>query len=406
MLDTMTLTKLTGALCGALLVFLLGKWVAEEMYHMGGGHGDDHGQAYVIDTGEEDAGAAEEEGPDFAMLIAQADEAKGAKVFGKCKACHKLEDGANATGPHLYGVVGRDVGSVDGFGYSGSLVAVAQTWGIDELNGFLENPKGYAPGTKMAFSGLSKPEDRANLIVYLDLLDGDRVEYAAPAEEASATEAMEEVTEEAAAAVEEATREAVAAVEEATEEAMAAVEEATEQAVEAVEGASEETAAAVEETTQEAAAAVEETAEQATAAVENATEQAAESTQEAAEAAQAVVEDAAADMSGFAAVVAAADPAAGEKVFKKCQACHKLEEGANGVGPHLYGVVGRAVGSVDGFNYSGKLKAVAETWTADTLNEFLTKPRDYAPGTKMAFNGLRKEQDRANVIAYLDSLDD
>lgn len=173
-MDTMTLTKVTAALCGALLVFLLGKWAAEEMYHMGSqghGHGDEHSQAYYIDTGEEDAGEVEE-GPDFATLFAAADAGKGEKVWGKCRACHKLEDGANGTGPHLFGVVNRNVGTAAGFGYSGSLVAVADVWSPENLNGFLENPKGYAPGTTMGFNGLAKPEDRANLIAYLATFGG------------------------------------------------------------------------------------------------------------------------------------------------------------------------------------------------------------------------------------------
>jgi cytochrome c len=168
MLDTMTLTKATSGILAAFLIFMLGNWGAETLYHVGGhGHGDDHSQAYVIDTGEEDVAEAVDEGPDFATLLASADAGKGERVFGKCKACHKLEDGANGTGPHLFGVVDRATGSVDGFGYSGAMVAVTETWSTEALNGFLENPKGYAPGTKMSFSGLKKPEDRANLIAYL-----------------------------------------------------------------------------------------------------------------------------------------------------------------------------------------------------------------------------------------------
>ena len=168
MFDTMTLTKIGGALFGALLIFLLGKWAADIIYTVGGGHGDDVAQAYVIETDEgEDSGAAAEEGPDLATLLASADIAKGAKVYGKCKACHKLEDGANATGPHLYNIVGRAVGAADGYGYSGALVAVADTWTPENLDGFLEKPKAFAPGTKMSFSGLGKATDRANLIAYL-----------------------------------------------------------------------------------------------------------------------------------------------------------------------------------------------------------------------------------------------
>jgi len=171
-MDTMTLTKVTAALCGSLLVFLLGSWAAEEIYHSGGhGHGD-HDQAYVIEVEGADDGAEVEEGPSFEELYASADAAKGEKVWGKCRACHKLEDGANGTGPHLYGLVDRAVSAVDGYGYSGALVAVAETWSPANLDGFLENPKGYAPGTAMGFNGLAKPADRANLIAYLATIGG------------------------------------------------------------------------------------------------------------------------------------------------------------------------------------------------------------------------------------------
>ncbi|MYM56142.1 c-type cytochrome [Thalassovita mangrovi] len=171
MLDTMTLTKAGGALCGTLLVFLLGNWAADSLYSMGGGHGEGHEQAYVIDTGEADGhAAAAADGPSFEELLASADVAKGEKIFSKCKACHKIEPGANATGPSLYGVVGRNVGSMEGFGYSGKLVAVADVWTPENLNHFLTNPKGFAPGTKMSFAGLKKEADRANVVAYLESL--------------------------------------------------------------------------------------------------------------------------------------------------------------------------------------------------------------------------------------------
>lgn len=170
MFDTMTVTKAGGALCGAFLVFLLAKWGTETLYYTGvGGHGEeDAAQAYVVDTGEADAGeeVEGESGPDFATLLAAADAAQGEKVFGKCKACHKL-DGTDGTGPHLNGVVGRDVGSVPGFGYSDGMLAVEGNWDPEHIATFLADPKGVVPGTKMSFAGLPKAEDRANLVAYL-----------------------------------------------------------------------------------------------------------------------------------------------------------------------------------------------------------------------------------------------
>lgn len=173
MFDTMTLTKATGAVCGSLLVFLFANWAGEALYSTapagGHGEGEEVAQAYTIDTGE--AAPAEggaEEGPAFADVFAAADAAAGEKVFGKCKACHKL-DGTDGTGPHLNGVVNRAKASVAGFGYSEGLVAMAaDSWTPENLDKFLTSPKAYVAGTKMSFAGLPKVEDRANLIKYLE----------------------------------------------------------------------------------------------------------------------------------------------------------------------------------------------------------------------------------------------
>ena len=102
----------------------------------------------------------------------------------------------------------------------------------------------------------------------------------------------------------------------------------------------------------------------------------------------------------------AADADKGKKVFRKCKACHKVEAGKKGVGPHLFGVVGRAVGSVEGYKYSKGMLDFADgkSWTAEELDGYLTNPKKHVKGTKMAFAGLRKEADRADVIAYLESL--
>ncbi|MEP2781637.1 MAG: cytochrome c family protein [Pseudoruegeria sp.] len=172
MFDTMTLTKITAGLCGSLLIFLLGGWVGESLFHTGGGHGDhgdEHATGYLIEVASSDT-AEVEVGPSFTELLATADVAKGEKVFGKCKACHKLEDGANGTGPTLFNVVNRDIGSVAGFGYSATLAEMEGNWEYDSLDGFLTNPKKYAAGTKMAFAGLKKVQDRANLVAYLETI--------------------------------------------------------------------------------------------------------------------------------------------------------------------------------------------------------------------------------------------
>lgn len=112
------------------------------------------------------------------------------------------------------------------------------------------------------------------------------------------------------------------------------------------------------------------------------------------------------DATGDMALEISGDAAAGEKVFRKCQACHAVGEGAeHKVGPALNGLLGRAAGASEEFNYSKALmeKADAEqlVWNPETLDEFLTNPKDFIKGTNMAFVGLRKEDERANVIAYL-----
>ncbi|MDW4497249.1 cytochrome c family protein [Sulfitobacter sp. D35] len=167
MFDTMTLTKVAAGLCGAWLILLLGKWVAEETYHVAG-HGE---QAYVIEVAEAEGGGEEEEQVDIAALVAEADVDKGATVFRKCTACHKL-DGSDGVGPHLNGVVGRDIASVGGFSYSGALQEKEGAWTPENLSGFLEKPSSWAAGTSMGFAGLNKVEDRANVIAYLQSTGG------------------------------------------------------------------------------------------------------------------------------------------------------------------------------------------------------------------------------------------
>ncbi|MGF1446028.1 MAG: c-type cytochrome [Pikeienuella sp.] len=97
------------------------------------------------------------------------------------------------------------------------------------------------------------------------------------------------------------------------------------------------------------------------------------------------------------------DPANGEKVFRACKACHVVDKEQNRVGPHLVGLIGRPVASIEGFRYSKAMLAWGEgkTWDEATFLEYIEKPRQIVKGTKMAYNGLRKESDRADILAYL-----
>ncbi|WP_299740982.1 cytochrome c family protein [uncultured Roseobacter sp.] len=95
------------------------------------------------------------------------------------------------------------------------------------------------------------------------------------------------------------------------------------------------------------------------------------------------------------------DAEAGKKIFRKCKACHSVKAGKNGAGPSLHAVFGRQAGQMDGFKFSEAMATSEITWAPDTMAAFLAKPKAYVKGTSMAFAGLRKEEDAANVIAYL-----
>ncbi|MBC2771253.1 cytochrome c family protein [Rhizobium sp. AQ_MP] len=113
----------------------------------------------------------------------------------------------------------------------------------------------------------------------------------------------------------------------------------------------------------------------------------------------------------IAVLLASADAAAGETVFKKCASCHTVDKGgANKVGPNLYGLVDRPIASHEGFSYSAAMtefsKGGSELWTWDHLNEFLLAPKQHIPGTAMGFAGIKKDDERANLIVYLHTMAD
>jgi cytochrome c len=321
--------------------------------------------AYVIEVPEGEAaggeGVAEAEVAPLPVLLAAASSEEGAGEAKKCAACHSFEQGGAAKiGPPLWGVVDRDIASVAGFAYSDALLEHEGTWTFDALNDFVSNPKGFAPGTKMAFAGIKDPEDRADVLAYLRSL----AENPVPLPEAPAAAAGEGATE--------------GGAETAAAEGGAADQASAEPAAEAAATEGEPAATAGEEQ----AAAVE-----------------TEPTQAAPESAAPGQGD------GIGSLLAHADLDAGAKSARVCAACHSFEEGgAAKIGPPLWGVVGRAIASLEDFSYSNALAGKEGAWSYQALDEYLSAPREWAPGTKMAFAGVKKPEDRANVILYLRSL--
>jgi cytochrome c len=278
--------------------------------------------AYPIEVAETTEGGGEAEGgaaPSLPALLASGSVEQGQTVAKKCVACHSFDQGgANKIGPALWGVLGRDIASHEGFAYSDALSSKEGAWDYETLSAFVHNPKEWAPGTKMAFAGLNKPEDRANVILYLRSLS----DSPAPLPEVPAEEPVAETTQAA-----------------ATEDGAAPGDAAP-----------------------------------------------------------------AADLS---ALLASASAERGQKAIRVCQACHSFDQGGpNKIGPGMWGVLGRGIASHEGFSYSSALSEKGGTWGYETLDTYLTDPRAWAPGTKMAFAGIKKPEDRADVILYLRSLSD
>ncbi len=278
---------------------------------------------------EEGAPDVEAEGPGpqpIAALLATASVEDGQSAVRACTACHAFEQGGpNKVGPVLWDVVGRDIAGVDGFSYSAALESMEGAWDYEALDGFLADPQGWAPGTKMSFAGVRRPEERANIIAYMRSLSDDPE----PLPEVPETE---------------------------TAEAVAAVDE----------GAAPDGAAPEQE----------------------------------GEAAEAGAE-------AIGPLLAAASPDEGQSVARKCAACHAFEQGGpNKIGPVLWDVVGRDIAAVEGFNYSSALQEMEGVWDYEALDGFLEDPQGWAPGTKMSFAGLRRPEERANLIAYMRSLSD
>ncbi|UVO52788.1 cytochrome c family protein [Sphingomonas sp. SUN039] len=170
---------------GAAIVALGATLVSTEMFHSG----RPEKMGYVVEGVEETGEGGPAAAPvAIASLLPTADAAKGAEVFKKCASCHTVtQGGANGVGPNLYATLGEEIGhGKAGFAFSDALAGKGGKWDFESMNAWLTSPKAFAPGTKMSFAGLSKPEDRANLLVYLNAQGSNIPLPAAPEGEAAA----------------------------------------------------------------------------------------------------------------------------------------------------------------------------------------------------------------------------
>jgi cytochrome c len=199
---------IAGWALGAAIV-ALGLSIVSGMYFGADKPHRPHVMGYAIEGVVSSEGA--EEVP-LATLLAEADVARGESVFKKCTSCHTIDaGGANGIGPNLHATMGKALAGHAGFAYSDALKGVGGTWTFEQMDHWLKSPKAFAPGTKMTFAGLSKPEDRAALMLYLNSQGSNLPLPAAPepaaeeeteAEEGAEAATANEAGEEAAEAVE------------------------------------------------------------------------------------------------------------------------------------------------------------------------------------------------------------
>jgi cytochrome c len=178
-----TFNIIAGWVLGACLFVFGLQAVSGAIYHVEGPSAEKPGYLIeVVESGDNNNGGGDQPVVSIGTLLASADATKGQAEAKACTACHVLEKGgANKTGPALWDVVERGIGSVAGFAYSaGALEKASEKWTYENLNNFIKNPKGYISGTKMAFGGIKNDAKRANLIAYLATLSDAPKPFPAP----------------------------------------------------------------------------------------------------------------------------------------------------------------------------------------------------------------------------------
>ena len=152
------------------IVLILGiNKITDSIYHVEKPEKSAYQITVASQTEESGDSASSDKSGDIMALLASANASEGEKVFKKCASCHSISRGGkNKIGPALWGVIGRQVGTVAEYKYSKSLIAYGKKWSFEEMNGFLIKPKEWIPGTKMAFAGLKNEKDRASLILYMN----------------------------------------------------------------------------------------------------------------------------------------------------------------------------------------------------------------------------------------------
>jgi cytochrome c len=342
-MDSFEINKIVGAVLLALLVLFGTKTMSNIMFKA---HKPEK-PGYVVEvagTADQGAGkAAEVKQVSFAAILAQASAEKGKGVAKKCSACHTFNKGGkNKIGPNLYGIMGRGLGSADGFAYSAAIKDKGGKWDYESLNQFLTSPKGFIKGTKMAFAGIKKVSQRADLILYLREQGDDKPSLPEAKTEKKAEMKAAAKPEKMAAAKPEMKAEAPAGT-------MAASSPAPEKPAAMAPVDIEPIGARLSKGDAERGKKI----------------------------------------SAKCAV---------------CHTFDK--GGKNKIGPNLYGVVGRHVAMMPDFKYSDAVKANWGKWTFEQLDCFITKPKECIPGTRMPFPGLPDPAARADLLVFLRTLSD